>query len=457
MVGAAVGESFQSLVFRVLLACVLTGAGWAAGSRASAAIGDDLRLSGVVEVEAALGIRHASAQKAEAVFEPELEWRAPGGLRVRGIGRLRLDAFDRIEPGHPKPTETSSLNRRHFIGDPVDYELRELVVEGRWRGSYLTLGKQQVVWGEADGLKVLDVVNPQSFREFILDDFEDSRIPLWTVNVEVPIRGSVLQLLWIPDPSFHELPEDDAVFALSSPRVIPPLPPGVPVELEDLNRPRRLLADSDAGARLSGSAAGVDWSVNYLYHYDDRPVFFSEVRESGGAPLIRVSPGYERTHLLGGTLSSAFGNLTVRGELGYSTDRWLSTDLRGDRDGVVDTGELGYVLGLDWFGFRDTMLSFQLFQSWLTDDPSGVVRDELDTNLSLLLRRDLWNERLQLEAIWIHNLNDADGLIRPRITLEVASGWSAWLGVDVFYGRSAGLFGQYDHRDRVVAGMKWGF
>jgi len=53
-------------------------------------------------------------------------------------------------------------------------------------GFALRLGKQQIVWGETDGLKLLDVMNPQNFREFILDEFEDSRLPLWSVKYTVP-------------------------------------------------------------------------------------------------------------------------------------------------------------------------------------------------------------------------------------------------------------------------------
>jgi len=53
----------------------------------------------------------------------------------------------------------------------LEAELREFYLETDWGKSYFTFGKQQVVWGKADGLKVLDVVNPQSFREFILEDF----------------------------------------------------------------------------------------------------------------------------------------------------------------------------------------------------------------------------------------------------------------------------------------------
>ncbi|MBL4774166.1 MAG: hypothetical protein JKX98_11455 [Alcanivoracaceae bacterium] len=58
-----------------------------------------------------------------------------------------------------------------------------------------------MVWRQTHEPKVLNVVNPQSFREFILDYFEDSRIPIWMLNVEIPIaeEGS-LSLSWILTP-----------------------------------------------------------------------------------------------------------------------------------------------------------------------------------------------------------------------------------------------------------------
>ena len=66
------------------------------------------------------------------------------------------------------------------------------------------------------------------------------------------------------------------------------------------------------------------------------------------------------------------------------------------------------------------------------------------------------NERLRLEAIWIHNVNDADGLLRPKLSYELGDGLTVWTGVDVFYGRSRGIFGQFDRSDRWVIGMEWG-
>jgi len=38
------------------------------------------------------------------------------------------------------------------------------------------LGRQQIVWGEAIGTFVTDVVNPKDFREFVLPDFSELRI-----------------------------------------------------------------------------------------------------------------------------------------------------------------------------------------------------------------------------------------------------------------------------------------
>lgn len=410
-----------------------------------------------VDSEWALGVRGPHSQKLEIVAKPKLRWKLGADTQLTAIGRVRADAFDRIEPGHPRSPETSSLSRRGSAGDHVDFELREFFFETQWGRTWLTLGKQQIVWGQADGLKVLDVVNPQSFREFILDDFDDSRIPLWAINAEVPVGEATVQLLWLPDPSYHELPEPGAIFAFSAPRFLPPRVPGLIPSLEPTHRPRRLLADSDAGAKLSAFVGGFDLSLNYLYHIDDRPIFEGRRGNSALGPTVTFTPRYRRTHLLGGTFSNAYGDLTVRGEVGWTSDRRLSVEDPTDDDLVGKTGELTYVLGLDWFGFRETLLSVQVFQSWLMRDLSGLLRDRLDTNFTFLVLRELWNERLRIEGIWIHNLNDGDGLLRPKLSFELRDDLTLWVGLDIFYGRSQGVFGQFDGRDRVVMGMRWGW
>jgi hypothetical protein len=62
--------------------------------------------------------------------------------------------------------------------------LRELYVDTYLADWFLRLGKQQVVWGTADGIKLLDIINPTDFRELNQNAVEDARIPIWMINAE---------------------------------------------------------------------------------------------------------------------------------------------------------------------------------------------------------------------------------------------------------------------------------
>jgi hypothetical protein len=62
--------------------------------------------------------------------------------------------------------------------------LREAYVDTTLNDWNLRLGKQQVVWGTADGMKLLDMINPTDFTEMAQNQMEDSRIPVWMMNAE---------------------------------------------------------------------------------------------------------------------------------------------------------------------------------------------------------------------------------------------------------------------------------
>ena len=51
----------------------------------------------------------------------------------------------------------------------------------------LRIGKQQVVWGTADGIKLLDIINPTDWREFAQNTMDESRIPVWMLNGETDL------------------------------------------------------------------------------------------------------------------------------------------------------------------------------------------------------------------------------------------------------------------------------
>ena len=81
------------------------------------------------------------------------------------------------------PAATNSDYEWHRNYTQNDY-LRELYIDTEAAGWDFRLGKQQVVWGTADGIKLLDIINPTDFRELNQNSMEDSRIPVWMINAE---------------------------------------------------------------------------------------------------------------------------------------------------------------------------------------------------------------------------------------------------------------------------------
>jgi len=62
--------------------------------------------------------------------------------------------------------------------------LREAYIDADVKGVSIRAGKQQVVWGTADGMKLLDAINPTDYSEMAQNQMEDSRIPVWMINAE---------------------------------------------------------------------------------------------------------------------------------------------------------------------------------------------------------------------------------------------------------------------------------
>lgn len=416
---------------------------------------DRLQVSGTAELGTALETRDGTIQKFQLRLQPEFDFSLTDSAHLTIIPLLRFDPADKLAPGQPGQSEIAGWTRVLYGGDSLELELREAYLQTEVGDSFLTLGKQQIVWGEADGLKVLDVVNPQDFREFILDDFDRSRIPLWSANWEVPIGDATAQFIWIPDLTYHKIPEPGATYEFVS--NVPQAPPGFDVVGRDFDRPNNPLTDSDIGVRVSTFVGGWDLTFNYLYQYDNIPVLYRTIDTTLPTPTVFSNPGYERTHVIGGTFNNAFGDFAVRGELGFFSDKFFPTTNPLDADGVFETEEISYVLGVDYFGLSETLLSAQLFQSILTDDAPGLLRDQVDTNMTFLARRDFMNDTLGLSGIWVHNLNDGDGFIRPKVEYLVRENIEVWTGFDIFYGTKSGLFGQFTDTDRFVAGVEVGF
>jgi len=401
-----------------------------------------------------LNTQNGHSQALNLALLPEFNANFDNGWQLKSRARLRTEAIDGLQINDVSRDTYSAYSRPAELHDGIELELREFYLQGAIGDSYLTIGKQQVVWGKSDGIKVLDIVNPQSFREFILDDFDSSRIPLWTINIERSFGDWDMQFLWIPDPTYHSLPSQNATYAFTSAELIPTAPANIPVNIESAQRPNNAFLDSDVGLRAATFWQGWDISFNYLYQYNNLPVLRQRLSLLDAMPLITIIPEYERTHVIGATASNAFDDWVIRGEIAYFTDHYFIAKDPQKNQGIVDSPELHYVIGLDWNAPFDILVSMQLIQSWQIKQAELSTRDKVDTTLTALIRRNFLYDALVAEVLVIGNVNHGDGIIRPKISYEWQDNIKTWLGADIFYGDTKGIFGQFDKNDRVVMGVE---
>jgi len=402
--------------------------------------------------------KRGEGQKFETLFEPQYNNSLSDNADMTFIGRIRLDTFDHLGIADEKTQSYSSINGSLSANKHSSFSIREWYLDTEIAGGFWRVGKQQVVWGQADGLKVLDVINPQSYREFILDDFDDSRIPLWMLNVEIPVGDDdSLQLLWIPDLSYNEYAISGNVYQVSSPLLIPKLPLGFKLASINQSKPSSVIKDSDLGVRYSKFYQGWDLTFNYFYHYLDAPVNYQVIEQN----IVSIDAEYERSHLIGGTASKAFGDFTLRTELGYSSDSFhlLENDSANylTKQGIHQSADISSVIGLDYQGLTDIFISVQWFQSYLTKNEVGLIRPRHDNTFSLMYSQNFANEVWTFEALLLHSKEQGDGSIQGKVSYMFESNLKLWLGTDIFYGSKSGIFGQFKETDRVNMGFEWGF
>jgi len=113
-------------------------------------------------------------------------------FKTETSARIYIDGeADQLQEGATYHVEVQAFTDGKGVGDFDSNEsytqrdaLREAYVDAEVNDFSIRAGKQQVVWGTADGMKLLDAINPTDYAEMAQNQMEDSRIPVWMVNAE---------------------------------------------------------------------------------------------------------------------------------------------------------------------------------------------------------------------------------------------------------------------------------
>ena len=337
-----------------------------------------------------------------------------------------------------------------------DIGIREAYLDFGMGDLEIRLGRQQIVWGQAVGLFIADIVNPKDLREYILPDLDDIRIPAWAVNLEYYKNNSYVQFVFIPIPEFNEFGEPGSEFDFSRMG----MQSGGNITQMAVDEPSHSIKNSKWGFRGAHLVQGWDLAAFFMYDFDAFPVNYRsiETSASGSSPIIRFMPKYERVKRVGFTFSKDLDGLIFKGESVYSIENHFSVADEIDSDGIVEKDSLDYLIGMDYTFLNRIDTNFQFIQTIIFDHEDRISQKEVSSSVSFWMSFGMFNDKVEPELFFVTSIDREDYLVRPKLIFNVNTHLSLTIGADIFEGDSdGGTFGFFDDNDRVYVSLYYAY
>jgi hypothetical protein len=322
----------------------------------------------------------------------QIDWR--GLSRLRTVLNLELNAkfFSswqaRISGKGAYDFAYVIKGRNKFTDDVLDnyekeLEFGETYIQGSLIKSLdVKIGRQIVVWGKSDNIRVTDVLNPLDIREPGITDIEDLRLPVTMSRLDYYIGDWSLTGITIHEIRFNKNPEFGSDFY---PSLTPP-----PHE----DKPDSSCNNTEYATAINGIFSGWDVSFYWADFYNDMPHF--ELKVTGLPPQIEWN--HARQKMAGAAFNSAIGNWLIKTEAAY-INGFEFFNAPGK-----DYSRTDILAGIEYSGFKDTTFSIEAvnrhinhFDQILKLPPDQAQEDEFQWVVRLT--RDFLNDTLTLTLL----------------------------------------------------------
>lgn len=447
--------------------------------------------SGIKDAETESG----DLSRCRSTLQLEAEWRLTPDLTLHAIGRGYYEAKYSIDDDiYTSKEDADDLNAiPRGDGMQSDADLREFYIKYTVGNFLISVGKQQIVWGESDALRMSDIINPLDMSwHYVFADWEDIRIPLRLIDVKYRVPNSkyklTAELVWNPEDfkpnSFAPYGDNYYIFG-DVPTLTFMLPPGVTFrgiffdamkEANNRDEGNHSLRNGAGGVRLGGMFGG--WEV-FLYDYyqpAQSPVATLDQSIMMTDPHMGLRFEYPYINTLGATFN-VFNNFTgtvFRGECGYIFNEPFTKNVPlpipgmvGPDSNIVKKDSFSYMLGFD----RPTMIPFlnqtrsffisgQIFQKFVFNSAgvdglaTGVGEDGDDDHnfiTTLLIDTNYWDDKLKPAVLVAWDIRGKNGFFRPKISYQPTFDWDITLGYLRAWGDNynSGTFGPVKDTDEV--------
>jgi len=387
---------------------------------------------------------------------------------IRNETGVLLDTDKDTEFGLLKNTLSLDLNYRndddtigakatpyiYYYTNDYKMDLREIYIDLFLDSMDIRIGKQQIIWGKADGVFITDIVSPKDLTEFLLPGFDEIRIGVTSLKLDYYMGDNTFELVWIPSFSPTVTPSEDSIWAIKR-----PIPPNAKLDMSK-KEITPSLKNSEIFFKYSVLSSFIDLEVMGGYTWDDDPTLHMTQKVVGNQPIITVTPEHHRLGVIGGSFSKDIAGLFVlRSEAAFYYQKYflLTTPDKITHENTDQRDYIHYLVGIDATPFWNITMSVQFIQRAILNYDDNIKDNQFDNTMTFLLRKLFMNDLLTLELFAYYGITNDDALIKPKVAYKFTDELELSAGAYIFVGDKDGLFGQYKKNSMVYMKAKLNF
>ena len=307
-------------------------------------------------------------------------------------------------------------------------------------------GRQIIIWGKADGMKITDIISPMDLTEFLAQDYDDIRMPVNGVVLSKFSDNWDLDLVCIPLFEAYILPGENNPWGsnFTSPGLV----------YDKALVPQSRLANMEYGAKLSFYLSGFDFDISALNTWNKAPVYTYHPDDSTG--LMRIRPEHHRLGFAGFGFSKSINAFIIRGEGAFYFNKKFTTKVENYEAGLLENSSINYLLGIDWYPGNEWTITAQFSDEYILDYSSDNAMEEHTLLSTLGISKKIYHSTMTLSTFGYVGLNQGDFFNRTSIDYALSDNIHITSGYDWFHG-DKGLFGSYSSNSQLWVKAKFSF
>lgn len=339
----------------------------------------------------------------------------------------------------------TDLAENHLLGEASGVSLHEGYVDLMSGQISLRAGRQIIIWGQADGIRITDNISPLDYSEYITRDFDEIRMGVDALNLKYDTEAGTFQCIWIPFYRAGVQPADSSPWHIDT---------GSDRKVRGAEEPDQGLENGEVAAKYALYLPGADLALSYFYTWGDYPAYRPETDGSGG---WEYQAEYYRRHVFGADFSRPFGDFVFRAEAAWFHGDLIASAAEDTAPSKKD--RLKWLAGLDWYPGNNWTLSAQFARARILNPgtPGGLSERSRQDTATLNISKKLLREKLTLSAMVYLDPDVGDSLSRVSSEYRIMDDLSLFFGSDIFRGDREGSFGRYRDNTQVWTKIKYYF